>query len=104
MSTTQAPPVEQDIRTHNVVLTRDYCCAQCYGRITERITDRAWRVSCPRGCQPGGFVTLTWASQRRAESIAELAEVAHLYPQFDTRPKLTDAQRRSQRRALYGEE
>lgn len=91
--------------TTNATLTREYCCAQCYGAVVERRTvSGEYMVSCPKGCQPGGFVTLTFAAERRAVSVSELEEVARAYPQLDPRPKLTPDQRARLTAALYTED
>ena len=75
----------------NARLIRTHVCAQCWGALVERYTEGEFSVICPRGCQPGGFVSREFADRRRAESDAQLAEVAHNYPQFDTRPPITSA-------------
>lgn len=88
----------------SATLVREYVCAQCHGPLVEKYADGAFKVMCPKGCQPGGFVTRTWAERRRAESAAELAEVARLYPQLGPRSPRTPEQRRANLDALYGQE
>lgn len=84
----------------NARLIRTHVCAQCWGQLVERYLDNSFQVVCPRGCQPGGFVTREYADRRRAESHAQFAEVAHNYPQFDHRPPTTSADLE----ALFGKE
>lgn len=88
----------------NAALVRDHVCAQCYGRLVERYLDDEFKVVCPKGCQPGGFCTQAWADSRRAESAAELDEVARHYPQLDMRPKRSPEQQRAAIDALFGRE
>ena len=90
--------------TTNATLVREYVCAQCHGPVVEKYLEGQFTVVCPKGCTPGGFVTRTWAERRRAESAAELTEVARLYPQLDPRLTRTPEQRRKALSALYGQE
>ena len=89
--------------TTHATLIRDYACAQCHGPLVEQYDKSAdlFIVVCPKKCLPGGFVTQIWADQRRAESAAELDEVARNYPQLDPRPA---QDRKAMRCALFGEE
>lgn len=90
----------------NATLLREYCCAQCWGGLVERpqAGTRDLLVACPKGCQPGGFVTLSWTAEQRAQSAADLEDVARAYPQFDPRPKLSAEEKRKRLAALFGEE
>lgn len=106
----------------NPVLVADYRCAQCYGVLvelwkaeagapaTDPQTGRplapagAYVVSCPKGCQPGGFVTASYIDQARAADLAAADEVRAAYPFLaDNQPKPTRDQAARARTALYGD-
>ena len=88
----------------NTVLVRDFVCAQCWKPLVEKfIEGEGWKVLCPRGCQPGGFVTRGYAERRYAKELEEFYEVADYYPDLDPRPKLGAEKRARIKAELYGE-
>lgn len=87
----------------NTVLVVQYVCAQCWKPLIEKFIDGQWKVFCPRGCQPGGFVTRHYAERRYAKELEEFYEVASYYPELDPRPKLSEEQRERLKAELFGE-
>jgi len=85
----------------NLVLTRDYVCAQCFGLLVEKFVDGKMTVACPRHCEPGGFVTLSHAARFLSASVSDFEEVARNYPQFDHRKKLSPAELAADMALLY---
>ena len=67
----------------NTTLTRDYLCAQCWGRVVEKCTDGEWIVACPKGCQPGGFVSQSWVEYKRHQDFIDLDDVQKNYPNLE---------------------
>lgn len=64
----------------NTAFVRTHRCAGCWGPLVERYIDRQYKVVCPKGCQPGGFVTEAFVEKRKSESRGELYEVQRHYP------------------------
>lgn len=87
--------------TLNTTLARDYVCAQCWGALVERHINGEFTIVCPRGCQPGGFVTAEYAARRRSNDLADFYEVVANYPQLDSRPKLSAEQKTRDLQALF---
>lgn len=93
---------DQATRLFNQHLVANSVCSQCYGPLVERRVEEADLVLCPKGCQPGGFVTREFADAQRAKGMADLDEVARNYPWLDPRPKLTNAETMAGLTALFG--
>ena len=88
----------------NTTLVRDFVCAQCWKPLVEIcIKGIGFKVLCPRGCQPGGFVTRGYAERRYAKEMEEFYEVANYYPELDPRPKQSEDERARLKAELYGE-
>lgn len=100
----EEPEVSQDARLWNGHLVATCVCAQCWGPLVERHVGDTDVVACPKGCQPGGYVTRAWADKRRSESLVELDEVSQNYPQWAKREKLTHSHKLAGLVALFGKE
>lgn len=87
----------------NQRLVKRHCCAQCFEPLIEKFIDGQYQVVCPKSCQPGGFVTQSWAAKHRAESHAEAAEVTKNYPELATTKPRSANERAADKIALYGE-
>ena len=94
---------EKTGRVFNTTLVRDWVCAQCWKPLVEKFVDDGWVVSCPRQCQPGGFVTARYATGRWAQEMEEFYEVASYYPEFDPRPRLSLSERKRLKAEIFGE-
>lgn len=66
---------------HHTTLTRDYCCAKCYGVLVHRIVTpgEAPRTVCVNDPQHEGFVRKDTAFIRRQQAHLDALEVATTY-------------------------
>lgn len=84
----------------NTVLVAKYVCAQCWGQLTEVWVeaDTTYHVHCPKGCQPGGFVTSRGVEIRQQQDLADYIEVSVNYPELAGIKKTTKDE------SLFGKE
>jgi len=74
---------------HTTYFSNRYVCACCWGELGIDPRGDLAQYFCLKGserCSGKGFVTRNYAERRRSDSIFELIEVEHNYPQF-ARPK-----------------
>lgn len=57
---------------------KDRRCAQCWGYMVMRDGE----LICPKGCQPGGHVSIEYVDRMKAKEVLELSEVAEAYPEL----------------------
>jgi hypothetical protein len=82
---------------------RRWACAQCLGavQVVWSKEENDYIVQCPKGCQPGGFVSAVFAADFAQRDALAAAEVASNYPELAPEKEPLDKKRIA--KALWGE-